>query len=180
MEFVKTDIEDLYIVKPNIYEDSRGYFFESYNKLKFEQANIKIDFVQTNESKSMKNVLRGLHFQCPPFAQAKLVRVIKGSVLDVAVDIRKSSRTYGKWHAIVLSEENKMMFYIPVGFAHGFVTLEDDTVFEYLCSSFYNKDSEDSIIWNDEIININWGVKNPILSEKDKIEKKFCNFVSPF
>ncbi len=180
MEFIKTKIADLLILKPKVFEDKRGYFFESYNKLILAKENIMTDFVQINESKSLKNVLRGLHFQHPPYAQAKLVRVIKGSVLDIAVDIRKSSPTYGKWHSIVLSEKNKMLFYIPIGFAHGFVTLEDNTIFEYLCSNFYNKDSEDAIIWNDEDININWNVKNPTLSDKDQSGKKFSNFVSPF
>lgn len=180
MEIVETGIPDLLIVKPVVFEDHRGYFFESYNKEKFLQKGIDQNFVQDNESKSAKNVLRGLHFQKPPFAQGKLVRVMKGAVLDVAVDIRKSSPTYGKWASIVLSESNKWMYWIPPGFAHGFVTLEDDTVFFYKCTNVYNKASEGSIRWNDPDLNIDWGVSNPVLSDKDREAPLFRDFVSPF
>ncbi len=128
----------------------------------------------------MKGVLRGLHFQAPPFAQGKLVRVMKGAVLDVAVDIRKNSPTYGQWASIELTESNKMMYWVPPGFAHGFVTLEDDTVFFYKCTNVYNKSSEGSIRWNDPDLNINWNLENPILSEKDQISPLFKDFVSPF
>lgn len=180
MEIVETGIPDLLIVKPVVFEDHRGYFFESYNKEKFLQKGIDQNFVQDNESKSGKNVLRGLHFQKPPFAQGKLVRVMKGSVLDVAVDIRKMSPTYGKWASILLSESNKWMYWIPPGFAHGFVTLEDDTVFFYKCTNVYNKSAEGSIRWNDPDLNIDWGVTDPLLSDKDREAPLFRDFVSPF
>ncbi|MCE1202659.1 MAG: dTDP-4-dehydrorhamnose 3,5-epimerase [Bacteroidia bacterium] len=180
MEIVETGIPDLLIVKPAVFEDHRGYFFESYNKEKFLQKGIDQNFVQDNESKSAKNVLRGLHFQKPPFAQGKLVRVMKGAVLDVAVDIRKMSPTYGKWASIVLTESNKWMYWIPPGFAHGFVTLEDDTVFFYKCTNVYNKASEGSIRWNDPDLNIDWGITEPLLSDKDREAPLFRDFISPF
>jgi dTDP-4-dehydrorhamnose 3,5-epimerase len=180
MKFINAEIEGLVIVEPNIFKDERGYFFESYNKDVFFQAGIKSEFIQDNQSLSQKGVLRGLHFQKPPHAQAKLVSVIKGSVLDVAVDLRKNSKTYGQSQSIVLSEENKKMFYIPEGFAHGFLTLEDNTIFSYKCSNFYNKDSEDAILWSDESLDINWGCDKPILSDKDKRTQKFNEYKSPF
>ncbi len=180
MEFIKTDIEGLIIVKPSVFEDHRGYFLESYSAKKYKDGGINVDFVQDNESKSEQNVLRGLHFQKPPHAQAKLVRVIKGAVLDVAVDIRKGSKTYGKYVAVELSEKNKTQFFIPEGFAHGFLTLEDDTIFAYKCSKFYDKESEGSLLWNDPDINIDWQVENPILSEKDLMADLFEEFETPF
>ena len=180
MELIKTSIDGLLIIKPDVFNDDRGYFFESYNKERFAKAGLNMDFVQDNESKSCKGVLRGLHFQKPPFAQGKLVRVIKGSVMDVAVDLRKDSTTYGKWESVVLTEDNKLQFWIPEGFAHGFVALEDNTIFNYKCTNVYNKESEGSILWNDPDININWNIDNPILSEKDKISPLFKNFESPF
>lgn len=180
MKFIQTEIEGLLIVEPQVFKDDRGYFFESYNKQKFAQSGLHISFVQDNQSMSQKDVLRGLHFQQPPYAQAKLVSVIKGSVLDVAVDIRKESQTYGQHCAIVLSEENKKMFYIPEGFAHGFLTLEDNTIFSYKCSNFYNQESEDAIFWNDNDLAINWGIKNPILSTKDQLAKPFTQLKSIF
>ncbi|MFA5419198.1 MAG: dTDP-4-dehydrorhamnose 3,5-epimerase [Bacteroidales bacterium] len=180
MEIIKTNIPDLYIVKPAIFEDHRGYFFESYNKEVFLRHGIDQNFVQDNESKSQKNVLRGLHFQKPPFAQGKLVRVIRGAVLDVAVDIRKSSPTFGKWASIELTQDNKWMYWVPPGFAHGFVTLEDNTTFFYKCTNMYNKESEGSILWNDPFLNIDWRTDQPILSEKDKTSPLFKDFISPF
>ena len=180
MELIKTSIDGLLIIKPDVFKDDRGYFFESYNKERFAKAGLMMDFVQDNESKSDKGVLRGLHFQKPPYAQGKLVRVIKGSVMDVAVDLRKDSPTYGKWESVVLTEENKLQFWIPEGFAHGFVALEDNTIFNYKCTNVYNKESEGSILWNDPDINIIWNIDNPILSEKDKISPLFKNFESPF
>ncbi|PLX02071.1 MAG: dTDP-4-dehydrorhamnose 3,5-epimerase [Marinilabiliales bacterium] len=180
MEVIKTKIPDLYIVKPTVFEDHRGYFFESYNKENFLRNGIDHNFVQDNESKSSKGVLRGLHFQKPPFAQGKLVRVMKGSVLDVAVDIRKNSPTYGKWASVELTQDNKWMYWVPPGFAHGFVTLEDNTVFFYKCTNVYNKNSEGSILWCDPDLHIDWKVENPILSEKDKTGPLFKDFVSPF
>lgn len=180
MELIKTSINGLLIIKPDVFKDDRGYFYESYNKERFAKVGLNIDFVQDNESKSSKGVLRGLHFQKPPFAQGKLVRVIKGAVMDVAVDLRKDSPTYGKWESVVLTEENKLQFWIPEGFAHGFVAMEDNTIFNYKCTNVYNKESEGSILWNDPDININWNIDNPILSEKDKISPLFKNFESPF
>jgi len=180
MEIIKTKIPDLLIIKPSVFKDDRGYFFESYNKGKFIEQGIDQNFVQDNESKSMKGVLRGLHFQKPPFAQGKLVRVMKGAVLDVAVDLRRKSSTYGQWASIELTEDNKFMYWIPPGFAHGFVTLEDDTVFFYKCTNMYNKESESSIRWNDPSLNIHWGIDSPILSEKDKKSPLFQGFISPF
>jgi dTDP-4-dehydrorhamnose 3,5-epimerase len=180
MEIIKTKIPDLLIIKPAVFKDDRGYFFESYNKGKFIEQGIDQNFVQDNESKSMKGVLRGLHFQKPPFAQGKLVRVMKGAVLDVAVDLRQKSPTYGQWASIELTEDNKFMYWIPPGFAHGFITLQDDTVFFYKCTNVYNKESEGSIRWDDPTLNIHWGTDSPILSEKDKDAPLFKGFISPF
>ena len=180
MEVVKTSIPDLYIVKPTVFEDHRGYFFESYNKEVFLRYGIDQNFVQDNESMSGKAVLRGLHFQKPPFTQGKLVRVMRGSVLDVAVDIRKNSPTYGQWASVVLSQENKWMYWVPPGFAHGFITLEEHTIFFYKCTNVYNKESEGSIAWNDPDLNIDWKIANPILAEKDQGAPAFKGFNSPF
>ena len=180
MEITKTSIEGLLIIKPDVFKDERGYFYESYNKERFAKEGLEMNFVQDNESKSGKGVLRGLHFQKPPFAQGKLVRVVKGAVMDVAVDLRKDSPTYGKWESVVLNEENKLQFWIPEGFAHGFVTLENDTIFNYKCTNIYNKESEGSLLWNDPDINIDWKIDDPILSEKDKISPFFKDFETPF
>ncbi len=180
MEIVKTKIPDLYIVKPTVFEDKRGYFFESYNKNSFLNNGIDQNFVQDNESKSAKGVLRGLHFQRTPYAQGKLVRVMHGAVLDVAVDLRKASPTFGQWVSVELNHDNKWMYWIPPGFAHGFVTLEDNTVFFYKCTNVYNKSSEGSILWNDPDLNIDWKVANPILSKKDSQSPLFKDFINPF
>ncbi len=167
MKITQTGIEGLLIIEPAVFGDTRGYFFESFNESEYLRAGIKEKFVQDNESLSQKNVLRGLHLQLPPYAQAKLVRVNRGAVLDVAVDVRKNSPTYGKYFATELSATNKRMMYIPEGFAHGFLTLEDNTIFIYKCSNFYHKDSEACIRWNDPAIGIEWNVKDPVLSQKD-------------
>ncbi len=181
MEIIKTKIKDLFIIKPDVFEDERGYFFESFSKEKFKNLGLDLGFVQDNESKSQKNVLRGLHFQKPPYAQGKLVRVVKGAVLDVAVDLRPDSETYGQWEAVELSEENKLMYWVPPGFAHGFLTLRDETVFTYKCTNVYNRESEGSLRWDDPILNIDWNLEsNPILSEKDKDLPLFEGFISPF
>ncbi len=180
MEIIRTPLEGLLIIKPDVFEDERGYFFESFSHEKFFKVGLDLTFVQDNESRSKKNVLRGLHFQAPPFAQGKLVRVMRGSVLDVAVDIRNGSPTYGKWESIVLTGKNKWMYWIPAGFAHGFATLEDDTIFFYKCTNVYNKASEGSINLNDPDLNIDWGIKDPVISEKDKVSPVFQGFVSPF
>jgi dTDP-4-dehydrorhamnose 3,5-epimerase len=181
MEVVETGIHKLLIIKPKVFEDDRGYFFESFNKEKFRENGITANFVQDNESRSMKDVLRGLHFQKPPYAQGKLIRVIRGSVLDVAVDLRKGSPTFGKSKSIILSGKTRRMLWIPEGFAHGFITLEDDTVFFYKCTNLYNKESEGSVRWNDPDLAIDWGeIENPILSDKDKEAPFFRDFESPF
>lgn len=180
MEVIHTGIEGLLIIQPQVFEDERGYFYESYNESKLEAQGFKHDFIQDNISKSEKNVLRGLHFQNPPHTQGKLVKVIKGAVLDVAVDLRIDSKTYGKHLAIELNEQNKTQFYVPAGFAHGFLTLEDNTIFSYKCTKFYNKESEEAILWNDEDLNINWGVENPTISDKDRKAIRFSDFKTPF
>ncbi|MCW8896797.1 MAG: dTDP-4-dehydrorhamnose 3,5-epimerase [Flavobacteriales bacterium] len=180
MNFIKTAIEDIVIIEPLVFEDERGHFFEYYQKELFKKNGIEDDFVQDNQSLSQKGVLRGLHFQAPPYAQAKLIRVIKGSVLDVAVDIRKNSPTYGKHVVVELSETNKKTLYIPEGFAHGFLTLADNTIFSYKCSNYYNKVSEGALLWNDKDLAINWGVTTPILSEKDKVATTLKSFSTPF
>ena len=180
MKVIKTEIEGLLIIKPRAFEDERGCFFESWNKATFENAGLDINFVQDNQSLSSEGVVRGLHFQNPPFAQGKLVRVLKGSVVDVAVDIRENSASYGKHVSVLLSGENKTMFWIPPGFAHGFSTLEDNTMFSYKCSGIYNKESEGSLMWNDTDLNIDWQIKNPIISEKDQNSELFTNFKTQF
>ena len=180
MEITSCQIPDLLIIKPKVFEDDRGYFYESYNAALFQKNNVDVNFVQDNQSLSQKGVLRGLHFQNPPYAQGKLVRVIKGAILDVVVDIRKNSPTYGQHFDIELNEKNKTQLWIPAGFAHGFLTLENDTIFSYKCTNYYNKASEDCILWNDTDIAINWSIENPILSEKDKMGKTFKSFVSQF
>lgn len=180
MEIVETKLKGVVVIKPRVFDDARGYFFESYNRNAFAQAGLDLDFVQDNQSLSQKGVLRGLHFQNQPHAQGKLVRVISGAVYDVAVDLRKNSPTYGQWFGQELSEQNKWMMYIPEGFAHGFATLKDNTVFSYKCTNFYSKASEDCILWNDPDLAIDWQIDNPLLSEKDLLGKKMKDFVSLF
>lgn len=179
MKIEKTFIKDLLLITPAVFTDARGYFSESYNKKNLEKY-VKDEFVQDNESLSHKGVLRGLHFQKPPYDQAKLVRVITGSVLDVVVDLRKNSSTYGQFFKHVLSANNKTQIYVPSSFAHGFAVLEDNTIFSYKCSNYYNKEAEGAILWNDATLNINWQINNPIISEKDKNAENFANFVTPF
>ena len=180
MEIIKTPIEGLLVIKPKIFGDDRGYFFESWSKESFAKNVLNLDFVQDNQSLSSKGVLRGLHFQNPPFSQGKLVRVIKGAVLDVVVDIRKESSTYGKHFSIELNEENKTIFWIPPGFAHGFVTLQDDTIFTYKCTEVYNSASEEALLWSDKDLNIDWRAINPLVSDKDLVAGSFKNFKSQF
>lgn len=167
MEVKTTPIEGLLLIKPRVFPDSRGDFFESYAERDFMQAGVPFRFVQDNQSRSHKNVLRGMHFQVGPFEQGKLVRVVSGSALDVATDIRKNSPAFSKSFSITLSGSNNLMLWIPPGFAHGFLALEDDTVVLYKCTTPYNKDSERGVRWNDPDLAINWGISNPILSEKD-------------
>ena len=168
MNFIKTEIEGVYIIEPKVFGDNRGYFFESYNEKEFKQNGLDYTFVQDNQSKSKKGVLRGLHFQ-KTYPQAKLVRVLEGEVFDVAVDLRKDSKTYGKWVGVILSSENKRQFMIPRGFAHGFVVLSESATFTYKCDEFYHPEDEGGLMWNDEDINIEWPYEGEVLiSEKDK------------
>lgn len=170
-KFNKTDIEGVYIIEPQLFGDNRGYFSETYNKEEFDKAGLIYNFVQDNESKSKKGVLRGLHFQIK-HPQAKLVRVIDGEVFDVAVDLRKDSKTYGKWVGVILSSDNHKQFMIPRGFAHGFVVLSESATFVYKCDEFYHPEDEGGIMYNDKDINISWPYKDePLLSEKDKVHK---------
>lgn len=183
MEVLTTDIPGLLIIQPKVFGDLRGYFFESFNAREFsEKTGLDIQFVQDNESKSKRGVLRGLHFQNPPFVQSKLVRVVKGRVLDVAVDIRKNSPTFGHYHAVELTEDNHLQFFMPKGFAHGFSVLSDVAVFQYKCDAFYNPQSEGAIAWNDPQLNINWQLNEDeiLLSDKDRNHPLFADFVSPF
>lgn len=181
MEIIAGEISGLLIIEPKIFKDDRGFFYESYNQEKFNQfSGLNVDFVQDNESMSHKNVLRGLHFQSPPHDQGKLVHVVAGRVLDVAVDIRKSSPTYGQHQMVELSAENKKMFWIPPGFAHGFLALEDNTIFCYKCTNYYSPVSEGTIKWNDPDLNIQWSESVPFVSEKDEKGQDFINFVSLF
>ncbi len=182
MNVTTTAIEGLLIIEPRIFKDDRGYFYESYSKQKFEDAGIHADFIQDNQSFSQKGILRGLHGQANPHAQGKLVRVIQGRVLDVAVDIRKNSATYGKHVTVELSGDNHKQLWVPPGFLHGFVTLENDTIFTYKVTNYYNKESEIGVIWNDPALAIGWGVNETevLLSPKDELLPSFADFKSPF
>ncbi len=171
--FIKTKIQGLVIIEPSVFADDRGFFMETYSQKVFAENGIDVQFVQDNHSRSTKSVLRGLHFQKPPFAQDKLIRCTRGEVLDVAVDIRQNSPTFGQHEAILISEENKKMVFIPKGFAHGFLVLSDVAEFQYKCSEFYNKESEGGLLYNDPELNIDWpNLENLILSEKDKLWPK--------
>lgn len=170
MKVSETELKGCFIIEPQIFSDERGYFFESFHKEKFQQlTNIEVDFLQDNEAFSNRGIIRGLHFQKGQFAQAKLVRVVKGKVLDVALDIRLGSKTYGKHFSIILSEKNKKQLFIPRGFAHGYAVLEDNTVFSYKCDNYYNKESESGVIYNDSDLLIDWMLKDEevLLSVKD-------------
>jgi dTDP-4-dehydrorhamnose 3,5-epimerase len=181
MEFTTTDIEGLVVIEPKVFGDHRGYFFESFRQDRFTDAvGYPVNFVQDNESRSVKGVLRGLHFQLPPVAQGKLVRVTKGAVLDVALDIRKDSPTFGKHFSIELNEDNKRQLWIPPGFAHGFVSLIDDTVFQYKCTNYYSPENECAILWSDSDLNIDWKLNDVTVSEKDKNALTLANTQSPF
>lgn len=171
-KFIETEIKDVYIIEPKVYGDNRGYFMETYKEASFKEAGLNYTFVQDNESKSKKGVLRGLHFQ-KQFPQAKLVRVLGGEVFDVAVDLRKDSKTYGKYVGVILSAENKKQFMIPRGFAHGFLVLSDTATFCYKCDELYHPEDEGGIMWNDQDINIKWPyIEEILLSEKDKKHPK--------
>lgn len=182
MEVKSTNIEGVFIIEPRVFKDSRGYFFESYSKKEFEEKIGKVDFVQDNESCSTKGVLRGLHFQKPPYSQAKLVRCVTGKVLDIAVDLRKGSPTYGKYVAVELSDENHLQFFIPKGFAHGFEVLSDTAIFQYKCDEYYHPESEGGLDPFDNDLQIPWqlSAQEAIVSEKDKKHPKFSEFITPF
>jgi dTDP-4-dehydrorhamnose 3,5-epimerase len=180
MEVRKTTIDGLLIFTLNVFKDNRGVFLETYNKQLFASLGLDVEFVQDNQSVSHKGVIRGIHLQAPPFAQGKLVRVVCGAVWDVAVDLRKTSPTFGKHFALKLDTENNSFFWIPEGFAHGFVALEDNTIFQYKVDNYYNKDAEMSIRWNDPTLNIPWETGSPIVSEKDQQSPLFKDFISPF
>ncbi|XCF06515.1 dTDP-4-dehydrorhamnose 3,5-epimerase [Tamlana crocina] len=181
MKVEETYLKGCFVVTPRVFEDERGYFFETFNESVFQkETGVSVNFVQDNQSKSNKGVLRGLHFQTGTFAQAKLVRVIKGKVFDVCVDLRDGSATFGQHFSIILDGEKHQQLFVPRGFAHGFVVLEDDTIFSYKCDNFYNKDSESGIIFNDEVLNIDWGFPEEqlIISEKDKELQPFNKVLS--
>ncbi|WP_411910977.1 dTDP-4-dehydrorhamnose 3,5-epimerase [Clostridium estertheticum] len=171
---METKIDGVYIIEPKVFGDNRGYFMETYNKNDFFEAGLKMEFVQDNESKSKKGVLRGLHFQTK-HTQGKLVRVTKGQVFDVAVDLRIGSATFGKWEGVILTDENKKQFYVPEGFAHGFLVLSDEAVFNYKCTDYYAPEYDSGVLWNDKDIAIKWpldGIEEILLSDKDKIQKR--------
>lgn len=181
-KFIETKIKDLYIIEPKVFGDERGYFMETYSEKAFEEAGLTMKFVQDNESKSKKGVLRGLHFQTK-HTQGKLVRVTQGEVWDVAVDLRKGSPTFGQWEGVHLSAENKRQFYVPEGFAHGFVVLSDKAVFNYKCTDFYAPEYDSGLLWNDKDVNVEWpleGIEEIILSEKDKKQKTLKELDIPF
>lgn len=175
------EIEGIMVFENDVFIDNRGYFMEVFKKKRNKYHYLKeYSFTQDNISCSKKDVLRGLHFQAPPFEQGKLIHVLKGKVIDVVVDIRKKSKTYGKHLKIELSSQNHKQLWVPPGFAHGFITIEEDTLFSYKCTNYYSKDHEMDLLWNDEDLNINWGIKNPIVSDKDQKATKFENLNSPF
>lgn len=182
MNVIKTEIEGVYVIEPRVFEDPRGYFFESFSQRDFEREIRTIHFVQDNESKSSYGVVRGLHFQRPPYCQSKLVRVIHGAVLDVAVDIRKGSPTYGKWVSCLMTGENHRQFFVPRGFAHGFSVLSEEAVFQYKCDNFYHPEAEGAVAWDDPALNIDWQVPadQVILSEKDCHHQPLKDIDNPF
>lgn len=182
MEVIKTEIEGVYIIEPKVFGDARGYFFESFSEREFTEKVGDIHFVQDNESMSKYGVMRGLHFQRPPYAQSKLVRCVKGKVIDVAVDIRKGSPTYGQHIAVLLTEENHRQFFIPKGFAHGFAVLSESAIFQYKCDNFYNPEADGGISIMDGTLGIDWGLsmEDALVSEKDANHIKLAEFDSPF
>ncbi|GAA4306250.1 dTDP-4-dehydrorhamnose 3,5-epimerase [Nibribacter koreensis] len=180
MEIKKFPIEGVVEITPRVFADERGAFLETFSARLFAEAGITETFVQDNKSISKKGVLRGLHFQKPPYAQAKLVSVVVGRALDVVVDLRKDSATYGQYATCLLDTEKHNLFFVPIGFAHGFVALEEGTVFQYKCSNYYNKESEGGLLWNDPALGIEWGIENPLVSEKDEILPTLAELESPF
>ncbi|MBU3133157.1 dTDP-4-dehydrorhamnose 3,5-epimerase [Clostridium gasigenes] len=180
--FIETKIKDLYIIEPRVFGDDRGYFMETYSKRDFYESGLTMEFVQDNESKSKKGVLRGMHFQTKN-TQGKLVRVTQGEVYDVAVDLRKGSKTYGMWEGILLTAENKKQFYVPEGFAHGFLVVSEEAVFNYKCTNFYSPEYDSGLLWNDKDVAIEWpldGIDEILLSEKDKVQKTLKELDVPF
>ncbi len=181
MKIENTPFKDLIIIHPTVFQDDRGYFFEPFNEARFRiETGINASFVQDNESMSNSGVLRGMHFQVPPKAQAKLIRVSRGSVLDVVIDLRKTQPTFGQHYKTILSAENKTQLYIPEGFAHGFKVLEDHTIFTYKCSNYYSKENDRALLWNDTDFGIDWEITDPILSDKDRNAMRFKDFETPF
>ena len=182
MKFIETKISDLIIIEPKVFSDSRGYFFETYNKEKFDKNFGITNFVQDNESKSSKGVLRGFHFQKPPYDQAKLVRCVEGKILDIALDLRKQSKTYGKYEKVILSADNKKQFFIPRGFAHAFLVLSETAIFSYKVDNIYAPKYDSGIAWNDQSLSVDWGLHESelILSEKDKNLPFLSKINSPF
>lgn len=181
MKIESTEFRGLLILEPDVHRDARGSFMESFNEAKFRiETGLNLTFVQDNESTSVRNTLRGLHFQVPPKSQAKLVRVAQGAAWDVVVDLRVTETTFGRWFKILLSAENKKQLFIPEGFAHGFCAVEDNTVFSYKCTNYYSSECDRSLLWNDQRIGIDWGIDQPIISEKDRNAQAFADFKSPF
>ena len=180
MEIEEKEIKGLIEIFPKVFGDQRGFFLETFNESRYNEVLKNIQFVQDNFSSSNKGVLRGLHFQKPPYSQGKLVQVITGSALDVAVDLRRNSETYGQHVKVLLSSEKRNQFWIPEGFAHGFLALEDNTIFSYKCTNYYNPQSEVTILWNDRNLKIDWQIDNPIISPKDKEGVLFKDFDTPF
>ena len=180
MEIIKTPFEGILLVKPDVFSDERGYFYESFNKQKFQGINLEVNFLQDNISKSRKNTIRGLHYQVGNKAQGKLCHVLYGRVLDVVVDLRAGSPTFGKYYSTELSEENHLQLWIPVGFAHGFSVQSDEAIFKYKCTNYYSKENERTILFNDPGLNINWNVGNPVISPKDLNGKLFKDCINEF
>lgn len=182
MNVIKTDIEGVVVIEPRVFDDARGYFFESYSKRRFDEAVRPVEFVQDNESMSTRGVIRGLHFQRPPFSQSKLVRCVRGAVLDVVVDIRRGSPTYGSHVAVELTGKNRRQLFVPRGFAHGFAVLSEEAVFQYKCDNYYHPESEGGISIADRSLGIDWRIDpaEAILSEKDLRNPMFSDFESPF
>jgi dTDP-4-dehydrorhamnose 3,5-epimerase len=181
MNITTTEFRGLLLLEPTVHSDERGSFMESFNEARFRvETGLNVTFVQDNESTSIRNTLRGLHFQIPPKSQAKLVRVAHGAAWDVVVDLRVTEPTFGKWFKILLTAENRKQLFIPEGFAHGFWTLEENTVFSYKCTNYYNSECDRSLLWNDPTLDIDWGIDHPILSNKDRNAMRFAEFESPF
>jgi dTDP-4-dehydrorhamnose 3,5-epimerase len=180
MEIIKTPFEGILLVKPDVFSDQRGYFYESFNKQKFQGINLEVNFLQDNISKSRKDTIRGLHYQVGNKAQGKLCHVLYGRVLDIVVDLRVDSPTFGKYYSTELSEENHLQLWIPVGFAHGFSVQSDEAIFKYKCTNYYSKENERTILFNDPGLNINWNVDNPVISPKDLNGKLFKDCINEF